>query len=164
MIRRVLIAMVGLILLSLPRIASATELPVAIWDAEGVKVTISGPCDATMNAVYVILYHYDGGPSYGGGDCQDTGQGGHFSFTYPLAPHNLPLTGYPPQLVAGDAVIVDDPIYDAPVTIYVPPFGQPSAPVPALGGLAMFVLLAAALLVLGSMRVAHGRRTRQGVA
>ena len=121
MIRRVLIAVVGLILLTLPRSAAATDLPVATWDAEGVKVTISGPCDAEINAVLITLYH-SGGPSYGGGDCQATGQGGHYSFTYPLAPHNLPFPGYPTQLAPSDAVIVDDPIYEASVTIYAPPF------------------------------------------
>ena len=121
MIRRVLIAIVGLILLTLPRNASATDLPVATWDAQRVKVTISGSCDAVMNVVNVDLYTYEGGPSYGT-DCQDTGQGGHFSFTYPLAPSNLPFPGYPAQLEPGDVVIVDDYGAPGPVTIHVPPF------------------------------------------
>jgi len=121
-----LIAIVGFILLTLPRVASATELPVVTWDAEGKVVTISGSCDADVNVLNIVLYTYDGGPSYGA-DCLDTGQGGHFSFTYPLAPHNLPFPGYPPQLVAGDAVIIDDMGVPAPVPIYLPPFVRPAS-------------------------------------
>ena len=157
MIRRVLIAVVALILLALPKNASATELPIATWDAQGRTVTVSGSCDAETNLLLIYLYS-DSGPSYEAG-CVEAGQGGHFSATFFSTDFPSPSPDYPDALKAGDALVVWDFFApEGPVTIKVPDYvPPPSVPVPALGSLAILAVLAAALLILGGGRLALGR-------
>jgi hypothetical protein len=51
-----------------------------------------------------------------------------------------------------------------PVISFLPPARQPDAPVPTLGGLTMFILLAACFLILGVMRSVRDRRMRHAAA
>jgi len=150
MIRHILAAILGLSLLASPGTSAAGESPVATWSADGTKLTISGSCDADANILSVILFDYNGGPSYAV-DCADTGQGGRFSVTFPSPPD------YPDSVPPGSTVFVED--WHTPlVTLTVPPAPGGSVAVPALGEPVLAMAMMGMLLLVG-WQVTRRRRT-----
>jgi hypothetical protein len=120
MICRVLIAVISLILLALPRNASATQPPIVEWVDQGVTAKVSGSCVSQDGFSLLIISLY---AQSAGHDCDvPCDENGHFSVTFPSP-------DFPNEhLVAGDAVVVNDLLgTDGPVTIYAPPFGQPAS-------------------------------------